>query len=412
MKGRLSNLALGLAAVAALALPAQAGAAGWKIEGRGFGHGVGMSQYGAFGFAQHGRVLRPDPPPLLHGRERRQRGDHERPGADRDRPRLHALHRCDQGVREEPERERDLLLPHSTRQPSRFAGRTAPSSQGAAQKARPGAEARSASTESARTGATLRARNVGGSLYAINKVGLEGYVQGVIPNESPASWPQDALRAQAVAARSYALATRVGGDGYDLYDDTRSQVYGGKSSETSATNQATERTARKVIKSDGNVATAYFFSTSGGQTENSEFGFSGGSSRPYLKSVNDPYDDTSPYHRWTVRYSQGEMESKLSGLFGGNLKKIEILEARPLAEDRRGASGRLRRLIDRLGRHPSLPPRPALDLGEVQEELAVRERLQRHAVVGVASAQLVDGRARDLDARVLLVRPLDLQLDV
>ncbi len=172
----------------------------------------------------------------------------------------------------------------------------------------------------------LRARNVGGTLYAINKVGLEGYIQGVIPNESPASWPQDALRAQAVAARSYALATRVGGDGYDLYDDVRSQVYGGKSSETPATNKAARKTSREVIKSGGNVATAFFFSTSGGETENSEFGFSGGSPRPYLKAVNDPHDNTSPHHRWTVRYSQGEMESKLSGLFGGNLKKIKVLK--------------------------------------------------------------------------------------
>ena len=81
-----------------------------------------------------------------------------------------------------------------------------------------------------------------------------------------------------------------------------------------------------MIKNDGNVATAYFFSTSGGQTENSEFGFSGGSPRPYLKAVNDPRDATSPYHRWTVRYSQGEMESKLSGLFGGNLKKIKVVK--------------------------------------------------------------------------------------
>jgi stage II sporulation protein D len=81
-----------------------------------------------------------------------------------------------------------------------------------------------------------------------------------------------------------------------------------------------------VIKNDGKVAAAYFFSTSGGQTENSEFGFSGGSPRSYLKSVNDPRDGSSPYHRWTVRYSQGEMEAKLSGLFGGNLKKIKVLK--------------------------------------------------------------------------------------
>jgi stage II sporulation protein D len=148
----------------------------------------------------------------------------------------------------------------------------------------------------------------------------------VIPNESPSSWPQPALRAQAVAARSYALATTVNGNGYELYDDTRSQVYGGKSSETRNTNQAAKGTTREVIKSGGNVATAFFFSTSGGQTENSEFGFPGGGTpRPYLKSVNDPFDDVSPHHSWTERFSQSEMESKLSGLFQGKLKGIKVL---------------------------------------------------------------------------------------
>jgi len=325
VKGRLSNLALGLVAAAALAVPAQAQAAGWKIEGRGFGHGVGMSQYGAFGFAQHGKS---------YGQILR----HYYTGvnvASADTKSLRVLIASGLG---------SLRFTDATKACGKNLNKNetysfrADSSNVTLRRPNGSKLAGCGSEGSARGGGSvrfegvgtyrgdLRARNVGGSLYAINKVGLESYVQGVIPNESPASWPQDALRAQAVAARSYALATRVGGEGYDLYDDTRSQVYGGKGSETSATNQATRRTARKIIKSDGNVATAYFFSTSGGQTENSEFGFSGGSARPYLKSVNDPHDDTSPYHRWTVRYSQGEMESKLSGLFSGNLKKIRILE--------------------------------------------------------------------------------------
>ncbi len=72
MGRRRSNLPRSRRAVAALAVPAQAQAAEWKIEGRGFGHGVGMSQYGAFGFAKHGSRLQADPPPLLHGREHRE----------------------------------------------------------------------------------------------------------------------------------------------------------------------------------------------------------------------------------------------------------------------------------------------------------------------------------------------------
>jgi stage II sporulation protein D len=170
----------------------------------------------------------------------------------------------------------------------------------------------------------LIGRNVGGSLYAINKVNMQAYVRGVIPNESPSSWPAAALRAQAVAARSYALATRVGGDGYDLYDDTRSQVYGGRSSETARTNKAADATAGEVIKAGGGVATAFFFSTSGGETENSEFVFA--EPRSYLKAVKDPYDRTSPVHSWRARFSNSEMKAKLAGLFSGNLKRIRIIK--------------------------------------------------------------------------------------
>src|SRR5690606_4582389 len=117
-----------------------------------------------------------------------------------------------------------------------------------------------------------------------------------------------ALRAQAIAARSYALATRVNGNGYNLYDDTRSQVYGGRSSEQRSTNRAAKQTAGKVIKHGGKVATAYFFSTSGGRTENSEDVWS--ARVPYLRSVKDPADQASPYHRWRVRFPTAEMNAK------------------------------------------------------------------------------------------------------
>ncbi len=316
-------LALGIAA-GLLALPPQVHAE-WKIKGHGFGHGVGMSQYGAFGFAKKGKDYKPI---LRHYYSGAEIGNSDTRsvqvliatglgsvgfsdankacGKDINKNETYSF-RLESG-------DVSLRRPNG----SKLAGC------GKEGSARGGGSVRFAGVGTYR--GDLRARNVGGSLYAINKVGLEAYVQGVIPNESPASWPQNALRAQAVAARSYALATRIGGDGYDLYDDIRSQVYNGKSSETKATNKAAKATAREVVKSGGSVVAAYFFSTSGGQTENSEFGFAGGSSRPYLKSVNDPHDDTSPYHRWTVRYSQSAMESKLSGLFGGNLKEIKVLK--------------------------------------------------------------------------------------
>jgi stage II sporulation protein D len=163
-----------------------------------------------------------------------------------------------------------------------------------------------------------------GGLYVINAVGLEGYVKGVVPNEMPSEWPADALRAQAVAARSYGLATGATGVPFDQFDDTRSQVYGGIGSETAATNQAVDATAGRVVKYHGKVATTYYFSTSGGRTENVEFGFVGSDPEPYLKSVEDPFEDAAPYHRWKETFTQSEMEAKLGSLVQGSLRSIEV----------------------------------------------------------------------------------------
>ena len=137
---------------------------------------------------------------------------------------------------------------------------------------------------------------------------------------------EQALRSQAVVARSFGVATSRGGP-FDHYDDTRSQVYGGKS--TRRRRRPTPRSRRPAGRSSptsGETALTYYFSTSGGQTENVEFGFSGGSPVPYLKSVADPYDDASPVHKWRERLSDEKMESELSGLFSGNLRRIEIVE--------------------------------------------------------------------------------------
>src|SRR5437763_5943228 len=103
---------------------------------------------------------------------------------------------------------------------------------------------------------------------AVNAVDLDGYVKGVVPGEVPASWPPEALKAQAVAARTYALTTDAGGSLFDQYADTRSQVYGGISAETPATNVAVRDTAGQIVTYRGRPATTYFFSTSGGKTEN------------------------------------------------------------------------------------------------------------------------------------------------
>jgi SpoIID/LytB domain protein len=134
-----------------------------------------------------------------------------------------------------------------------------------------------------------------GKLRAINMVGLEQYLYGVVPSEMPYTWHPEALKAQAVAARSYALATRRTG-AFDLYPDTRSQVYLGIEHEKPSTNAAVNATAGQVVLYDGEVAKTYFFSSSGGRTASAEDVW--GEPVPYLVSVPDPYDSISPHHDW------------------------------------------------------------------------------------------------------------------
>ena len=132
----------------------------------------------------------------------------------------------------------------------------------------------------------------------VNDVPLEQYLYGVVPSEMPASWAVEALKAQAVAARSYALATRRTSGVFDAYSDTRSQVYGGLAVEQPRTSDAVDATSGQVVLHEGVVATTFFFSTSGGRTAAIEDVWRGASALPYLRSVEDPADAHSPYHRW------------------------------------------------------------------------------------------------------------------
>src|SRR5919198_712407 len=135
----------------------------------------------------------------------------------------------------------------------------------------------------------------GNKLQAVNVLGLEAYLQGVVPAEMPHTWAAEALKAQAVAARSYALANLKTG-AFDLYPDTRSQVYRGLAGEAPETNAAVQATAGQVVLYAGRPARTYFFSTSGGRTMSAADAW--GTPIPYLVSVPDPYDTLSPYHDW------------------------------------------------------------------------------------------------------------------
>lgn len=127
--------------------------------------------------------------------------------------------------------------------------------------------------------------NRGGELVVVNNVPLEEYMLGVVPSEMPSKWSYEALKAQAIAARSYAIANRGkrASHGYDLKDTPEDQAYGGASSETANTNNAVLETKGIVITYNQKVIPAYYSASAGGHTVNS--GAVWNKDLPYLKSV-------------------------------------------------------------------------------------------------------------------------------
>jgi SpoIID/LytB domain protein len=309
-----------LAAIAALAAPGVA-AASWTVEGHGFGHGVGLSQYGAYGYAKHGSGYREI---VQHYYRHTKLGRNSGSvcvllGSGEGSVSFSGAGRgC--GGRLDPGARYSFAV-ESGRVVLRKGGGGRVSACGAEGKASSGVKIGGFG----RYRGALVARAAGGNMLVINQVSSEGYVKGVVPNEVPPDWPMAALEAQAVVARSYGLATERDGP-YDQYADTRSQVYGGRDSETNRTNRAVAATAKRIVTHRGRPAATYYFSTSGGRTENSEFGFEGGSPVPYLKSVKDPFDGASPVHNWSEHFSDDKMEAKLSGLFEGRLRHIDVTD--------------------------------------------------------------------------------------
>ena len=145
---------------------------------------------------------------------------------------------------------------------------------------------------------TIQVDRVGKRLRAINVVGLEQYLYGVVPAEVPDDWAPEVLKAQAVAARSYAIATRKLSGAFDLFPDVRSQVYRGVDEEEDSTNAAVDETAGQVLTYAGRPIIAYFHSTSGGRTASVQDVWAGSKPTPYLTGVDDPYDSISPHHVW------------------------------------------------------------------------------------------------------------------
>ena len=330
-------LLTGLSAAAVLA-PAGVASADYVIDGRGFGHGVGMSQYGAYGYA------------LREGRDFRWILGHYYPGTSVGRVAS----------------ARMRVVLRDTRVPKLCGATRARAAGGRSIRLRDtrtyafsasgAGKLRVVDTSSGRTRAKLTApvRVTGGAstcvrgeaingvrngfyrgtmrierwegrrLLAVNDLGVESYLWGVVTAEMPASWAPEALKAQAVVARSYALRNRRSDRVFDLYPDTRSQVYRGIAGETAAAIAAARGTRALAVRYGVEIATTYFHSTSGGRTAGYVEGFGGGLEVPYLRPVEDAHDDISPLHTWQVRLTDREMERKLKEVRLGGLEDVKV----------------------------------------------------------------------------------------
>ena len=260
------------------------------FTGHGWGHGLGLSQWGAYGYATHGlaydRILA-----------------HYYPGTELGQADVKTVRvLVAEGKRVQLAAATSWTLADATGAKTALAGGplTLDTKLAFDGKALEPPLTLTAKEPIAVDGRAFRGRLVvvpdGKQLDVVDVVPLEAYVEGVVPAEMPSTWAPEALKAQAVAARSYALANLAKGRPFDLYGDTRSQVYGGVGAETAAASAAVDATKGQVVLYRGKVADTLFFSSSGGRTASALE--STGIDVPYLVPVDDPYDTLSPYHDW------------------------------------------------------------------------------------------------------------------
>jgi stage II sporulation protein D len=188
---------------------------------------------------------------------------------------------------------------------------------------------------------SLIIQNDTNGLLAINNVGIEKYLYGVVGKEMGYSAPQEALKAQAVVSRSYALSNKGKSTKYDVGIDTSSQVYGGYDAELLAgadiVKQAVEETAGLVLYYDGKLVNAFYHANAGGHTENSENVWL--ERLPYIRAVSSPFDQyavTYPYqtssgwpantYEWNVTYSRENLIDKINNWNNRSSNKIEVGE--------------------------------------------------------------------------------------
>lgn len=169
----------------------------------------------------------------------------------------------------------------------------------------------------------------GGAMTVMNYVSLDDYAKGVLPYEMTPSWSLEALKAQAVCTRSYALGSlnkHQSRYGFDVCDTTDCQVYKGTSLSTTQSDSAVDATSGEYLTYNGEIATSYFASSDGGATEDAVNVW--GTEIAYLKGVPDPYEDldNASNGRWKKTLSASEVASKLrsAGYSIGSVSNVAI----------------------------------------------------------------------------------------
>lgn len=181
-------------------------------------------------------------------------------------------------------------------------------------------------------------------LTVVNVVPVEEYLYGVVGKEMSPSWHREALKAQAVAARTYAISHKnyFASRGFDMTDDTSSQIYAGINGESPSVIAAVDATRGEILTYGGKPIDAFFCSTAGGWTENSENVW--GSRIPYLRGVSDD-SSRMPSYRWSVTTTPEKLAANLTaaGKGVGKVRSITLspLGKRPMAVSDRGVSGRV-----------------------------------------------------------------------
>lgn len=329
----LSAALIGAAATAAalvVAVPAATAATqatGFYIDGAGYGHGIGMSQYGAAGYAQNGYTYRQI---LAHYYEGTTLGQVSPSHQVRVLIKQGATSFQGSGTRLGPKTKLKPSLTYSVQPTSKGLLLSAGGKLYGVWKSPlivsgkvpldvPGLGQYRGQLEFVQTGSRVD---------TINVVGIEDYVRGVVAAEMPSTWPAQALEAQAVAARTFAVATNAVSKLFNVYDDTRSQVYRGVSAETPNSDAAVAATAGQIVEYGGAPALTYFFSSSGGYTESIQNVWQGVTPEAWLHGVPDPYDDSfdNPYYRWKETLSVNSAAGKLKRYLKGSLKGIEVLQ--------------------------------------------------------------------------------------